>query len=497
MSDYSKDNNYLDFLLKESNEKFQFIFQNTNDLIQILNNDLKIEYINVQAHLRVLGHIDYNLINFLSEDISHPDEKKDTHNFIKILIEEGEAEREGRLKNKAGDWIWFNIKGRRILELSDDLRYVIILREISKRKDAEQKLKESEEKYRFITESANDLIAIINKNSEFEYINEEVHKKTIGYLEKDLIGKKALNFVHPDDFLNTMKALKGGFKKGEAEVEVRFRHKDRTWRWLVIRGKVFYDHNNEAKALLISRDETERKQAEKDLKDTMNELKRSNADLEHFAYVASHDLQEPLRMVASFTQLLARRYGDKLDKQGHEFINFAVDGAKRMQQLINDLLSYSKVKTHSQPFTEIDMNTILKEVLKDLKYSIEESNVLFMYDDLPKIIGDRSQISQVFQNLISNGIKFNDKENPIIKISVESANNFWIFSIRDNGIGIEQKYHDSIFKIFKRLHSRKDYPGTGIGLSICKKIIKRHRGEIWTESIIGKGSVFYFSIPKN
>ena len=496
MSDYLKDNNYLDFLLKESNEKFQFIFHNTNDLVQILNSELKIEYINENAHLKALGYLKHDLIKFLSGDILHPNEKKDAQKFLKNLTEEGEAVREGRLRNKSGNWIWFSIKGRRILELSDELKYVILLREISKRKNAEQKLKESEERYSYITENANDLIEIINENFEFEYINEKVHKKLLGYSKKDLIGKKLLNFVHADDFLTTIKALKSGFKKGEAEAEIRFKHKDGSWYWLVIRGKTFQDINNKSKALLISRDETKRKKAEKDLKDTMKELKRSNADLEHFAYIASHDLQEPLRMVASFTQLLARRYNDQLDTEAHEFINFAVDGAKRMQHLINDLLSYSKVRTHGQPFMELDMDIILQEVLKDLKYSIEESNTMFMYDPLPKIMGDKLQISQVFQNLISNGIKFNDKEYPLIKISVESKKKKWIFSIRDNGIGIEPKYYDSIFKIFKRLHSRKEYPGTGIGLSICKKIIKRHGGEVWIESNLGKGSVFYFSIPK-
>ncbi|MBY8982524.1 MAG: PAS domain S-box protein [Candidatus Lokiarchaeota archaeon] len=496
MSDFLKDNNYLDFLLGESNVKFQFIFNNTNDLIQIFNDKMEIEYINENAHLRTLGYVNEDGVNILSDDKIHPKETKEAQQFLRDLIQKGEAEREGRLKHREGHWIWFNIRGKKILELRDSIQFLIISSEISKRKYAEQKLKESEEKYSFITENANDLIDIINIKLEIEYVNEEVHKKVLGYSKKDLIGNLLLNFVHPDDFLTAMKVLKGGFKKGETEGTIRFQHKNGTWIWLEIKGKAFLDNDGKQKALLISRDETKRKKAEDDLKATMEELKRSNEDLENFAYVASHDLQEPLRMVASFTQLLAKRYKDELDSEAHEYIDFAVDGAKRMQQLINDLLTYSQVRTHAKPFTQLDLNEILEKVLKDLKYSIEESNALFMYDSLPVIMGDKSQISQVFQNLISNGLKFNDKEYPLINISAESKKSHWLFSIRDNGIGIDSKYYDSIFKIFKRLHSRKDYPGTGIGLSICKRIIKRHGGEIWIESKLGKGSVFYFSIPK-
>ncbi len=496
MSDYLKNKSFLDFILKESNEKYNFILQNTNDLIQILNDKFKIDYINDQAHFKTIGYSSEDLIGNNLGELIHPNESKDVRLFLENLLKNGETEREGRLKHKNGNWIWFNIRGKKILDLNDEIKYLIISREISKEKKVEEELKTSEEKYRLITENANDLIDIIDKDFKIEYINEEVHKKILGYSKKDLIGKLAINFVHPDDFLTAMKSLKRGIKQGEGEAEIRFKHKNGNWVWLEIRGRIFIDINGKEKGLLISRDETKRKEAEEKLKKTLEELKRSNADLEQFAYIASHDLQEPLRMVASFTQLLGKRYKDKLDSDANDFINFAVDGAKRMQELINDLLTYSKVRTHGQPFEEVDLNKILKDVLKNLKFSIDDSDTIFTYDPLPVIMGDSLQISQLFQNLISNAIKFNDKEQPMVSISIKTKKKDWVFSIRDNGIGIDPKYYDTIFKIFKRLHSRKDYPGSGIGLSICKKIIKRHAGEIWVESEEGRGSVFYFSIPK-
>jgi signal transduction histidine kinase len=229
--------------------------------------------------------------------------------------------------------------------------------------------------------------------------------------------------------------------------------------------------------------------------DRTAELKRSNEDLEQFAYVASHDLQEPLRMVASFTQLLARRYEDKLDKDAKEFIHFAVDGATRMQTLINDLLAYSRVGTRGKPFEPIDLNHLLSRVLVNLKVAIDESHAVVTHDPLPIVTGDATQLTQLLQNLIGNAIKFRADKSPQIHFGVSRRGGDWHFSIRDNGIGIEQKYFDRIFVIFQRLHSRQDYPGTGIGLALCKKIVERHGGRIWVESTEGKGTTFYFQLP--
>jgi signal transduction histidine kinase len=224
-------------------------------------------------------------------------------------------------------------------------------------------------------------------------------------------------------------------------------------------------------------------------------LSRSNNELEQFAYIVSHDLQEPLRMVRSYLQLLARRYQGQLDQDADEFIAFAVDGAARMQTLINDLLTYSRLTTDAKPFEPTDCTPLLKSVLADLQIAIEESGAVVTYDDLPTVIADATQLRRLFQNLIGNAIKFRGDRSPEIHLGVERKAAAWVFSVRDNGIGIEQSEFDHIFMIFQRLHPRTEYEGTGIGLAICKKIVGRHGGCIWVESEQGQGSIFYFTIP--
>ena len=247
---------------------------------------------------------------------------------------------------------------------------------------------------------------------------------------------------------------------------------------------------------VILRDITERKLAEEKLKKAMEELERSNKELEQFAYVASHDLQEPLRMVSSFTQLLARRYKDKLDADADDFIAYAVDGANRMQRLISDLLMYSRVGTRGRPFEPCDLHSILGEVLVNLQPTIGESHAIITNDGLPAVMADPTQLVQLFQNLISNAVRFRGDDAPRIHISVQEKPAEWLFSVRDNGIGIAPEYRERIFAIFQRLHPQSHAQGTGIGLAICKRIVERHGGKLWVESEPGRGSTFYFTISK-
>lgn len=247
--------------------------------------------------------------------------------------------------------------------------------------------------------------------------------------------------------------------------------------------------------LLVIEDITARKQAEAALEEKARELARSNAELEQFAYVASHDLQEPLRMVASYVQLLARRYKGRLDADADDFINFAVDGASRMQLLINDLLAYSRVDRKGHLFENVDCGRVLGYVLTDLQMSIEQAQAVITSDVLPVVEGDMVQLIQVFENLLSNSLKFH-REVPVrIHISVQHDENFWQFTVQDNGIGIEPVYWERIFLLFERLHDRASYSGTGIGLAITKKIIERHGGRIWVESQAGTGTQMIFTLP--
>ncbi|HHT0594032.1 TPA: ATP-binding protein [Legionella anisa] len=331
-----------------------------------------------------------------------------------------------------------------------------------------------------------------------------------GYKEKELIGKHFSIFSkdqikenenYPEQHLK--EALeKGLYESNEWRVQ---KNGKRFWANIIVRP-MFDSHQNLIGYVKIIRDITEKKIIEdglnenmsekikinEQLQNAMEELQRSNKDLEQFAYIASHDLQEPLRVISNYTMLLEKRYKDKLDPDANDFINYIVDGSKRMQQLITDLLAYSRVRTQAKQFEQIDPNALLDDISASLREVIGEKNVVIKYDGLPNVWADRGQLRQVFQNLISNAIKF-CKTNPVIKITGKKKGQQVTFCVEDNGIGIAPEYQERVFEIFKRLHTRDEYPGTGIGLAVCKKIIMQHGGDIWVESESGKGAKFYFT----
>jgi light-regulated signal transduction histidine kinase (bacteriophytochrome) len=248
--------------------------------------------------------------------------------------------------------------------------------------------------------------------------------------------------------------------------------------------------------LLLAAAIRERRRVESDLVTQTNELARSNADLEQFAYAASHDLQEPLRMVSSYCQLLEKRYAPQFSMEALGYLNFAIDGAKRMQQLIEDLLKYSRVTRTIEPDMPFDSQNALDLALKNLQGQIKEKKALIEVSSLPVLTGSYTKITQVFQNLVGNALKYNDKNPPVIKISTYRDSHLgWVFIIEDNGIGIAPEFHDNIFLIFHRLHSRDEFSGNGLGLALCKRIIEQHGGDIWLESTPEKGSSFFFNIP--
>ncbi|HYG34364.1 MAG TPA: ATP-binding protein, partial [Clostridia bacterium] len=241
---------------------------------------------------------------------------------------------------------------------------------------------------------------------------------------------------------------------------------------------------------------TERKRTQENLQQTAQELERSNRDLEQFAYVASHDLQEPLRAVGGYVRLLQHRFSEKLDAKGLEYIAGAADGASRMERLITDLLAFSRVGTQGKEHVLQDLNELLKDALQNLQAAIHSAQVKVISDPLPNLVVDGRQIVQLLQNLIGNAIKFKGERPPEIRVGARRQDSGWVVWVADNGIGIEPQYFERIFQIFQRLHTRRHYPGTGIGLAICKKIVERHGGNIWVESKPGEGSTFYFSIPE-
>jgi len=374
-----------------------------------------------------------------------------------------------------------------------------IIKDISAHKKAEKELHRSEQKYRNMVENAIEGIFQTTPQGRFVTVNPAL-VRMLGYdSEEELVGSvhnigREL-YVDPGRREELIRIMN---EQGSVSgFEFRLYRKDRKIIWgSQTARKVVDEHGNFLYLEGIVEDITERKRAVAELQRLNEELVRSNRDLEQFAYVASHDLQEPLRMVSSFTQLLSQRFADKLDQDGQDFIKYAVDGANRMQRLIQDLLAFSRVSTRGKPFEPVDLHEPLGEALRNLNIKIDETNAMVTTDELPMISADRTQIMQVFQNLIDNAVKFCKKdEPPRVHVTAESAGSEWIISVTDNGIGIDPQYFERIFKIFQRLHTNREYSGTGIGLALCHKIITRHGGRIWVQSTEGEGARFCFALP--
>ena len=377
-----------------------------------------------------------------------------------------------------------------ILIIFGSYAQVIILR----LKSTEEALRESEAKYSTLVEHANDGVVIVQDDL-CKFANKAMGEIS-GYSTEKIIDMPFSQILAPEsaDLVAKMNELNTTEQKIPVTYEVTIQRDDGTTKDVEISASII-QYNGKSAGMGIARDITERKLAEQKLKEQAQELERSNAELEQFAYVASHDLQEPLRMVASYVRLLERRYKGKLDSDADDFIFFAVDGATRMHHLINDLLTYSRVGTHGKHFEETDTTEAVNQALVNLQTTIQDNQAEVIYNGLPKVYADSSQLVQLFQNLISNAIKFCDKQPPHVQISSRQEGNQWVFSVQDNGIGMDMKYSDRIFVIFQRLHDKTESSGTGIGLAICKKIVERHNGNIWVDSEEGKGSTFNFTIP--
>jgi PAS domain S-box-containing protein len=358
-----------------------------------------------------------------------------------------------------------------------------------------ERLRQSEESYRLLVEQSPDAM-LVHRQGTIIFANNACAELFGASSPGELLGKQHLDFVHAED----REAVKQRIQKFSHDLESVRRNETRFLRLdgtetcaEVMARSVIYQ--GESAIQVMFRDVSGRKRAEQALAQHAKELARSNAELEQFAYVASHDLQEPLRMVASYTQLLAKRYQDKLDADARDFIAYAVDGATRMQALIADLLNYSRIGTRGKPFRPTSCEAVLERVLAGLKLAISESGATVSHDPLPTVLGDDVQLGQLLQNLLANAIKFRTEALPQIHLSAERNGHVWTFSVRDNGIGIAPEYAERIFMIFQRLHSKSEYPGTGIGLAVCKKIVERHGGRIWVQSQPGSGATFFFTIP--
>jgi len=425
----------------------------------------------------------------LKTEFGEPTEKIE-HELLRQGLWEGEAihhKRDGTRLIVASRWA---------LQRDADgapVRILTITNDITERENAEAK-------YRGLLEAAPDAMVVVNQGGEIVLLNLQAEKQ-FGYRRDELLGQNVKNII-PEGFAERL--IADGLRSAEdalaqqigTGIELTGRRKNGS----DFPIEIMLSPLESPEGVLVTaaiRDITRRKNAEQRLLQTLKEQKRSNDDLQQFAYVASHDLQEPLRMVASYTQLLAQRYKGRLDSDADEFIAFAVDGAHRMQLLIGDLLAYCRVGTAAVEFHETSSGAALEQALSNLQDAIQKSGGVVTHDPLPTVVADGAQLVQLFQNVVANAIKYHSAELPRVHVSAQkNGGNEWIFSMRDNGLGIDPKYFDKIFVMFQRLHAREEFSGTGIGLTVCKKIAERHGGRIWVESEPGKGSTFYFALPE-
>jgi PAS domain S-box-containing protein len=452
--------------------------------------------------MSIMGYSPEEAKNLRAMDIVAEEDKLPFVSKLSEIFKNGTGDAEITIVTKAGRKIPYHIFAK-VFTVGGNSYLLGTGVDITARMEAERARDEIEKNYRLLAENTTDIVSIVDMDLNLVWLSASGEKLTGFSVEEQKImplNKK----VTPESAIRTMQ-LFGRALKEEAEgafppdrhydIESELYRKDGSTVWTETMMRFVRDGRGKAIAILMQgRDISARKQAEQALQKTMEDLKRSNEELQQFAYVASHDLQEPLRMVSSYVQLLEKRYKDKLDPDAHDFINYAVSGARRMQNLINDLLSYSRVGTRGKPFQMVDCSEVLYAATSNLEIAIRENEAVIEHDDLPQVFGDEGQLVQVFQNIIGNAVKFHGKEPPRITVRAELQGAEWVFSIKDNGIGIEPQFFERIFLVFQRLHGN-EYPGTGIGLSIARKIILRHGGRMWPESQPGQGSTFYFTVP--
>jgi PAS domain S-box-containing protein len=460
------------------------------------------KFIRVNRRLcEMLGYPEAELLGLTGRQISHPDDL-DVINSQRPALYAGKidavrVEKRYLRKDRTPVWVAFSMTVERDAE-GRPTHEIAVYNDITAQREAEARVRESEELYRQTFQLAASGIAHVGLDGRFLQANRSLCD-ILGYTEGELVGRSVKEISHPDDkdLTDRERARVHDGEIDSVRFEKRYIRKNGTPVWVELAVALARDpHGHPQYEIAIFDDITERKRAEAALREAHEELKRSNSELEQFAYVASHDLQEPLRKVASFCQMLELRYGEQLDDRAREYIAFAVDGAKRMQDLINDLLAFSRVGRIGTPHGEVPLRAVLDGVRRDLGAAIEETGARVEVGDLPTVRGDPTLLAVVFRNLIANAIKFRGDEPPRVVVSADRDGDMWDFTVSDNGIGIEPEYAERIFVIFQRLHTRQAYEGTGIGLALCRKIVEHHGGRIWLAAPRnGAGATFRFTLP--
>jgi PAS domain S-box-containing protein len=493
--------------LRESEERFRQTFELAASGIAHVSLDGKFVRVN-RSLCEIFGYPERELIGRSVKDVSHPADR-DLTDPERARVRSGEiasAHFEKRYLRGDGGTIWVDLAIALVRAADGEPRYEIaIFDDITERKEAERALRESEARFRSLTQLTSDWYWEQDAEFGLKFMSGRMGERT-GLDAGSYIGRKrwdqpALNLTEED-----WAAHRALLERHEPfhDFQMQRPTPDGASRWVALSGEPIFDEEGRFAGYRgVGQDITNRKRrgaalrrAHEDLERKATELERSNSELEQFAYVASHDLQEPLRMVSSYTQLVLRRYGDRLDGEAKEFMAYVVDGAARMKQLIEDLLAYSRVGTRGKEFKPVPLENAVRRAINNLRAAIEEAGAAVTYDALPTVVADDVQLAQLFQNLIGNALKFRAASVPRIHVSAKELETEWEFAVRDNGIGIEPQYFERIFMVFQQLHTKGEFPGTGIGLAICKKVAERHGGRIWVESKPGEGSAFHFTLPK-
>jgi PAS domain S-box-containing protein len=489
---------------EESGAKYRGLLEAAPDAMVVVNQAGEIVLLNVQAE-KQFGYRRDELVGQKVKNII-------PKGFAERLVADGLRSAEDALAQQIGTGI--ELTGRRKngsefpieimlspLESTEGILVTAAIRDISVRKAAEKHLAQMEGRYRGLLEAAPDAMVVVNQAGEIVLLNVQAEKQ-FGYRRDELVGQKVKNII-PEGFAERLlaDALRSAEDALAQQIGTGIELNGRRKNGSEFPIEIMLSPLESAEGILVTaavRDITMRKKAEAHLLQKVEELNRSNEELEQFAYIASHDLQEPLRMVASYTQLLSRRYKGKLDSNADEFISFAVDGASRMQRLIKDLLAYSRVGTRAKDLFDTSSEEALQQALINLRGAVEESGAQVTHDPLPIVVADEMQLIQLFQNLVGNAIKYQNPGTPRVHISAaRDGEKRWTFSVRDNGLGIDSQYFERIFGMFQRLHKREEFEGTGVGLAICKKIVERHGGSISVKSELGHGSTFSFALGES
>ncbi|ADB59417.1 multi-sensor signal transduction histidine kinase [Haloterrigena turkmenica DSM 5511] len=462
-------------------ERYETIVETVNDGVYVVDEDGRFTMVN-ETYASMVG---YEPDELVGEHVSMVVDDDVSAQVPKLMAEQTDRPTlEATVRTADGDRIPAEATFAMLPE--DDSRWhrVGVVRDISERKERERRLEESERRYRTLVENfPGGAVGLYDEDLEYIVVGGEAFDD-LG-IEEDEVAGATVDERFSDELVAEIRPYFRAVFEGESNTFEYQAHGRDVWaHTLPLRN----EDDEIFAGMVMAQDVTERKEYQR-------KLEESNERLERFAYAASHDLQEPLRMVTSYLTLLENRYADAFDEDGREFLEFAVDGADRMREMIDGLLEYSRVETRGDPFEPMDLDDIVDDVLEDLQFRIEETDAELTVEDLPRVEGDASQLRQVFQNLLSNALTYSGDEPPRIHVGAERRDDEWVISVADEGIGIDPEDQDRVFTIFDRLHSRSEYDGTGIGLALCERIVERHGGEIWVDSEPGEGSTFSVALP--